>query len=54
MKIAMLEPKQSEYNVYSRSSTGGLPLLGPVLLGTILNRKGHEVDVINENVFFLK
>jgi len=48
MKIALIEPRSSEANVYSKLH---MPLLGPVYLGTILRRRGHEVTVYNEDIF---
>lgn len=47
MKIALIEPRASEANVYSKIP---MPLLGPLYLGTILRNKGHEVDIYNENI----
>lgn len=48
MKIALIEPRASEANVYSMLS---MPLLGPVYLGTILRNMGHEVEIFNEDMF---
>lgn len=48
MKIALIEPRACEANVYSKIS---MPLLGPVYLGTILKNRGHEVRIYNENIF---
>jgi len=47
MKIALIEPRACEANVYSKIP---VPLLGPVYLGTILKNRGHEVEVYNENI----
>jgi len=47
MKIALIEPRASEVNVYSKIS---MPLLGPVYLGTILKNRGHKVQVYNEDI----
>ena len=47
MKIVLIEPTASEGNVYSKSS---MPLLGPVYLGTILKKKGHKVEIYNEDI----
>ncbi|MGB4520413.1 MAG: radical SAM protein [Candidatus Omnitrophota bacterium] len=48
MKIALIEPRASEANVYSMLS---MPLLGPVYLGTILRNMGNEVEIFNEDMF---
>jgi radical SAM superfamily enzyme YgiQ (UPF0313 family) len=48
MKIAFIEPKASEANVYSKLH---MPLLGPVYLGTILRDRGHEVTIYNEDIY---
>ncbi len=47
MKIVLIEPTASEGNVYSKSS---MPLLGPVYLGTILKKRGHKVEIYNEDI----
>jgi radical SAM superfamily enzyme YgiQ (UPF0313 family) len=47
MKVAFIEPRASEANVYSKLS---MPLLGPVYLGAILQNRGHVVEVYNEDV----
>jgi len=47
MKIAFIEPAQTEANVYSRLQ---MPLLGPVYLGTILKNLGHEVVIYHEDI----
>lgn len=47
MKIAFIEPRASEANVYSKVR---MPLLGPVYLGAILKARGHEVEVYNEDI----
>ena len=48
MKIAFIEPASAEANVYSKL---GMPLLGPIYLGTILRDRGHQVDVYNEDIY---
>lgn len=48
MKIVFIEPRAKEANVYSKLS---MPLLGPVYLGTILKRRGHEVTIYNEDIY---
>ncbi len=48
MKIALIEPRASEANVYSKLR---MPLLGPVYLGTILKNRGHEVEIYHEDIF---
>lgn len=47
MKIIFIEPRAKEANVYSKLS---IPLLGPVYLGTILKKRGHEVEIYNEDI----
>ncbi|MCM8789557.1 MAG: cobalamin-dependent protein, partial [Candidatus Omnitrophica bacterium] len=47
MKIVFIEPRAQEANVYSKLS---MPLLGPVYLGTILKKRGHEVEIYNEDI----
>ena len=47
MKIALIEPRGPEANIYSKIS---MPLLGPVYLGTILKKRGHEVEIYNETI----
>ncbi len=47
MKIAFIEPRACEANIYSKIY---MPLLGPVYLGTILKNRGHEVSIYNENI----
>jgi len=49
MKIALVEPKTPDYNVYTHWMKG-LPLLGLPYLGAILKGRGHEVVIFNENV----
>lgn len=46
MKIVFIEPRSSGANVYSKLP---MPLLGPVYLGTILKKRGHEVEIYNED-----
>ncbi|MDD5194228.1 MAG: radical SAM protein [Candidatus Omnitrophica bacterium] len=48
MKITFIEPSPTEANVYSKLH---MPLLGPVYLGTILKNRGHNVQIINENIY---
>lgn len=47
MKIVLIEPCSSGANIYSKI---GMPLLGPVYLGTILKNHGNEVTIYDENV----
>ena len=47
MKIVFIEPRASEANVYSKIT---MPLLGPVYLGTILKKRGYQVEIYNENI----
>jgi len=44
-KIVFLEPRGT-FNAYSYFK---LPLLGPIYLGTILKRRGHQVKILTEN-----
>jgi len=48
MKIAFIEPRAQKANVFSKLT---MPLLGPVYLGTILKKRGHEVSIYNEDIF---
>ncbi len=45
MKITLIEPKAPGLHIWSKFR---LPRLGPVLLGTILSRRGHDVRVVFE------
>jgi radical SAM superfamily enzyme YgiQ (UPF0313 family) len=47
-KVLLVEPAAVESNVFS--AFAGLPLLGPLYLGTILDRRGHDVTVVNEDM----
>lgn len=47
MKIVFIEPASTEANVYSKI---GMPLLGPVYLGTILRDRGHNVEIYKEDI----
>ncbi len=47
-RVLLVEPAAVHANVFSAFS--GLPLLGPLYLGTILERAGFEVRVINEDL----
>ena len=47
-KILLVEPASVDSNVFS--AFAGLPLLGPLYLGTTLDRRGHDVTVINEDL----
>lgn len=47
-KITLVEPKGANVNVFSKYMK--LPLLGPIILGTILKEAGYEVKVVNENI----
>src|SRR3990167_1156744 len=48
MKIAMIEPITEAHHVYSEMPVW--PLLGPILLGTILKERRHKVKVFDENL----
>lgn len=47
-QIVIIEPSGVPGNVFSRFM--GLPLMGPLYLGGILQMKGHSVRLINENI----
>ncbi|MGQ9589987.1 MAG: B12-binding domain-containing radical SAM protein [Planctomycetota bacterium] len=47
-KVLLVEPAAVNANVFSAFS--GLPLLGPVYLGTILEQAGFDVRVVNEDL----
>src|SRR5574340_1615274 len=46
-KILFIEPRAPRPHIFSRVA---IPRLGPVLLGTILQRQGLEVKVIIEEI----
>ena len=47
MKVALIEPTSPDFHIFSLFP---LPRLGTVLLGTILKKKGHDVNVIVESM----
>ena len=47
-RVLLIEPRGPAENVFSMFS--GLPLLGPLYMGTLLKRMGHEVTLISENL----
>jgi radical SAM superfamily enzyme YgiQ (UPF0313 family) len=47
-RVLFVEPSAVEANVFS--AFAGLPLLGPLYLGTLLEQAGYEVTVISENL----
>ncbi len=47
-KVLILEPRGVEANVYDQYMS--LPLMGPIYLGSILEQKGFEVRIFNENL----
>lgn len=47
-RVLLVEPAAVNANVFSAFS--GLPLMGPVYLGTLLSRAGFDVRVINEDL----
>jgi len=51
-KVLFIEPKGVASNAFSWCNA--LPLMGPVLLGTILKRDGHEVRIVSENMSEVK
>jgi len=48
MKIVLIEPRATQANVYSKMH---MPLIGPILLGTILKNRGHQVEIYNEEIY---
>jgi len=49
MKVTFIEPKNQYKHIYTKF-VKHLPLLGPIYLGTILKQRGHEVEILNENM----
>lgn len=49
MKVTFIETKNVYKHIYSQFIKH-LPLLGPVYLGTILKERGHQVEILNENM----
>jgi len=47
-KVVFVEPRGAESNIFDRFMT--IPLLGPVYLGTIAEKAGYDVEIINENI----
>ena len=47
-RVLLVEPAAIKANVFS--AYAGLPLLGPLYLGTILSRAGFDVTVVNEDL----
>lgn len=47
-RVLLVEPSAVKANVFSAYS--GLPLLGPLYLGSILKRAGYDVTVVNEDL----
>jgi radical SAM superfamily enzyme YgiQ (UPF0313 family) len=47
-RVLLVEPSSVRANVFS--AYAGLPLLGPMYLGTILDRAGFDVSVVNEDL----
>jgi len=48
MRVVLIEPRSVEAHVYSKIP---MPLLGPIYLGTILKKRGHQVEIYNENIY---
>jgi len=51
-KVLFIEPKGVASNAFSWCNS--LPLMGPVLLGTILKKGGHDVQIVSENMAEVK
>ncbi len=49
MKVTFIEPKNRYKHIYAKF-VKQLPLLGPIYLGTILKQRGHQVEILNENM----
>lgn len=47
-RVLFIEPMGSQFNVYSKYMS--IPLLGPVLLGTMARDQGWDVSILNENI----
>ena len=47
MKIVFIEPMPPDFHIFSRYA---LPRLGTIILGTILKKAGHQVEVMVETV----
>lgn len=47
-KIIFVEPRGAHANVFAKFMT--MPMLGPLILGTIAEQAGYEVLIINENI----
>ena len=48
MNVLFVEPRGAFSNVFDKFMT--IPLLGPVYLGTIAEKAGYNVSIINENI----
>lgn len=48
LSIVFIEPRGRQANVFEYSMN--LPLMGSLILGTILSRAGHRVQILNENI----
>lgn len=47
-RVVFVEPRGSHANVFARFMT--IPMLGPLYLGTIAERAGYHVTILNENI----
>jgi radical SAM superfamily enzyme YgiQ (UPF0313 family) len=47
-KIVFVEPRGAHANVFAKFMT--MPMLGPLILGTIAEQAGYEVCILNENI----
>ncbi len=48
LSVVFIEPWGRQANVFENSMC--LPLMGSLILGTILSRAGHRVEILNENI----
>jgi len=47
-KVAFVEPAGAHANVFAKFMT--IPMLGPLYLGTIAEKEGYDVSILNENI----
>jgi len=47
-KVVFVEPRGAHANVFAKFMT--MPMLGPLILGTIAEQAGYEVCILNENI----
>jgi len=47
-KVVFVEPRGAHSNVFAKFMT--IPMLGPLYLGTIAEKAGYDVSILNENI----